>query len=116
MRVSRTRSLVNNVQRMLNTFTTNYVKRTIGDSTFNHRTPTVSQVIRFLSRRNATKQQRALAKQLRTVYNTPIVKRYLKAGRESIFSNRTDAFDINELLLVVQFNNVSPTVGRRLAA
>jgi len=69
------------------------LKAAIGDSTNNHRTPTVSQVIRFLNRKNSSKNQRQLGKKLRNIY--PMLRTTAKNFRNS---NRTDAIDINEFL------------------
>lgn len=74
------------------------IKETIGDSTNNNRVVTVSQVIRYLTRKNASTAQRRLGINIRIRYNTD----QLKIRRDMNWSNRTDAFDINEFLGLVE--------------
>jgi len=65
------------------------IKRSIGDSVDNNRTPSVNQVVRFLNKRS----NRRLAGNLRTVFNK--LKSDIKFNR-AINTNRTDAFDVYE--------------------
>lgn len=83
---------INNLTTVLGSLETNEVKEAIGDSTNNHRTLTVSQVIRFLeSRRNGN--MRILGANLAEVYE--LIREDLIFNRGN---NRTDAIDINEFV------------------
>jgi len=89
------------------------VKSIIGDSTNNHRTLTVNQVVRFLINSDATRNV-GLGRKLRSVYS--LIRNDIKNSR---VNSRTDAIDINEFLLfytgaVIGMgdyrNNISKTV------
>ena len=83
----------NNLISVLNRYDNSDIKEAIGDSTNNHRTATISQVIRFLnSRRNIT--LKALGADLTVAYEA--VRDDLVDIRTE--TNRTDAFDINEFI------------------
>lgn len=88
---------LNNLESFLVKKTNKEIKLAIGDSINNHRVVSVSQVIRFLTRRNATSAQRLLGSQLDTVYellkDNILINRRLVRG-----SVRTDAIDINEFI------------------
>jgi len=90
------------------------IKFVIGDSISNNRVPTVSQVIRFLTRSGASRKQRLIGKQLSGVYE--LLRQDIQISRA--YSNaRTDAIDINELLNVYE-NLVlnGPTSFRRVVS
>lgn len=83
----------NNLITVLNRYDNTDIKSAIGDSINNHRTVTVSQVIRFLnSRRNVT--LKALGADLVVAYEA--LRDDLVETRST--TNRTDAFDINEFI------------------
>ena len=87
------RQFYNTLRTTVDNVSSTKLKEAIGDSTNNHRIPTVNQVIRFLNRKNSSKNQRQLGKKLRNIY--PMLRETTKAFRNS---NRTDAIDINEFL------------------
>lgn len=100
---------------VLDIYSTNEVKLTIGDSINNNRTLTVNQVIRFL---NLTKGRKKLGVQLEKVY--PLLRQYMNAQRVSV-NNRTDAFDINEFIAVyedyiITHKKIRPQVSNLLKA
>lgn len=70
------------------------VKEFIGDSTRNHRTPSVRQMIRLCSEN----KDKRTAKELEAVYT--VMRPFLKFERLNNDSKRTDAYDINELVTV----------------
>lgn len=70
------------------------VKTTVKDSLKNNRTPTVNQIIRF----TAESKDKRLTKEISAVY--VILKPYMSYARTERGSKRTDAYDINELVLV----------------
>jgi hypothetical protein len=88
-----------NFSRSIRNIVNNYnhygIKRAIGDSVNNHRVPTVNQIVRFLTRRNASAKQRHVGKQLKNVYSV-LRPKALEVAR--VENNRTDAMDINEFL------------------
>lgn len=81
----------------------NDLKASIGDSTNNNRTATVSQVIRFLTRTGATRKQRILGKNLNIAYG--IIRTNVVANRFLNF--RSDAIDINEFISTYEIDVVS---------
>lgn len=86
-----------NLVSVLENVGTENLKLTIGDSIDNNRVPTVNQVIRYLTRAGASRNQKGLGKQLIGAYG--ILRRDIQVSRA--FSNsRTDAIDINELINV----------------
>lgn len=70
------------------------VKEFIGDSTRNHRTPSVRQMIRLCTEN----KDKRTAKELEAVYG--IMRPFLSYARAESGSRRTDAYDINELVTV----------------
>ena len=82
----------NNLNIILSGLDRDTVKSSIGDSTNNNRTLTVSQVIRFLeTRRNSS--SKTLGQSLQSVYNI--------IGEEALLERnnfRVDALDINEFV------------------
>lgn len=112
-------TFITNLQTVVQTKGRNSIKTTIGDSTFNNRVLTINQVIRYLTRRNATTTQRQLGKQLRKTYS--LLKEDLHFNRALGAPFRTDAFDINEFFtvytnLVVNSKSHRLRVSRNLAA
>ena len=84
---------LSNLVNVLNRYDNTDIKVAIGDSTNNHRTVTVSQVIRFLNtRRNVT--LKALGADLTAAYE--ILREDILATRA--YTSRTDALDINEFI------------------
>jgi metal-responsive CopG/Arc/MetJ family transcriptional regulator len=70
----------------------------IGDTTNTNRSPSVNQAIRYLTRKNATKNQRKLGSNLKVVY--------LKTRgtlRNSRLNFRTDALSLAEFIDNVEF-------------
>lgn len=112
-------TFANALQGVLNKYGRNTIKTAIGDSTFNNRTVTVNQVIRFLATRRSLALKN-LGIQLETVYNLEFIGDTLDSQR--IFNSRTDAIDINEFLLAYNSSVVEGlpafrrTVGRALPA
>lgn len=87
------RLFLKNLVTVLNRYDTTDIKVAIGDSTNNHRTVTVNQVIRFLgTRRNAT--LKALGLDLTVAYEA--IRDDILATRS--YTSRTDALDINEFI------------------
>lgn len=73
-----------------------HVKRVIGDSTNNHRSLTVRQIIRYLSRTNASSGEQELATQLETFYNSFGTENLYETRTK--FNNRSDALDVKGFL------------------
>jgi hypothetical protein len=94
---------------VLNGYTTDDIKTTIGDSVNNNRTVSVRQLIRFLT----TIKNTNLANQLEVVYNH--IRPTINHNRD-LKNFRTDAIDVGEFLEAV--GNVvtsgTPTAKRRL--
>lgn len=107
-------AFVAQIESVLTTFGRNDIKAAIGDSVANNRTVTINQLIRFLGTRRKP-AFRALGTQLAAVYGLPTVSGLLTGNRSGLA--RTDAFDINELLYVIN-NQTSAkrAVSRALAA
>ena len=110
-----TRAFFNNLVDVLDTVSINELKSIIGDSTNNHRIPTIRQVIRFL---DATGNAN-LASQLEVSYLQ--LKSDLAVFRTTV-NDRTDGFDINEFLTVFSAvvlegdTNIRRSFGRVLSA
>lgn len=103
---------LNNLRDIIKTLDTTEVKDTIGDSINNNRTLTVNQVIRYLvTRRNP--KLKALGTQLSAVYYT-----IGKSALEMRYNNRTDALDINELILALSITSIcgSTQIKKSLAS
>jgi len=84
----------NNLISVLNRYDTDDIKLAIGDSTNNHRTVTVNQVIRFLS---LSKNPAILE------LSTDLAEAYEALQEDLVFirnsnNNRSDAYDINEFI------------------
>lgn len=97
------------------------LRLSIGDSIYNNRVPTINQVIRFLTRKSASKQQRLLGKQLSAAYE--LLKQDIKVNRRVLRGAvRTDAFDINEFIntykdvVILGTTSYRRTISRHLAA
>lgn len=108
--MSRVNNLIANLNTFLSTNNRNAVKNTIGDSTNNHRTLTVNQVIRYLRQ---TKRYK-FASQIEAVYNR--MKDDVQYYRMLTDSSRSDAIDINEFINVVDYylendNSMSRKLG-----
>ena len=98
------KTFFNELISFLNCYDTEDIKTAIGDSTNNHRTATVSQVIRFLATRKSD-DLRDLGNNLSLAYET--LRDDLAITRED--TNRSDAFDINEF---VDTYNANVIVGK----
>lgn len=88
------KTFFNNLISVLNRYDAAHIKTTIGDSTNNHRTATVSQVIRFLSLSNNPAFVE-LGSDLSEAYEA--LQEDLTFYRENN-NNRSDAYDINEFI------------------
>ena len=99
-------SFMDTVSATIAKFDTNTIKTTIGDSTNNNRTCTISQVCRFLKMKRKT----ALANQLAAV--TACLKSDLTEARVVRSVTRTDSFDINELIACCTSGFVSSSSAR----
>lgn len=88
------RQFFNSLVTILNRYDGTYIKESIGDSTNNHRVPTVNQVIRFLSSSRKA-ELRTLGDNLSLAYET--LKEEIETTRRSNTS-RSDAIDINEFI------------------
>lgn len=97
-----TNTVLAKVNEVLDTHTTNEVKEIIGDSTNNNRTLTVRQIIRFFEVNNNFR----IANALELIYSK--VKAELHEYRND-FNYRTDGFDVNELLFVIEARTHSNT-------
>lgn len=88
------------------------IKTFLNDSTFNNRTVSVNQVIRFLRYQNS-RSLRSLAIDLQTTYDS---LRWKLTQRRSILNKRrTDAVDINEFVRLYAIECiVNPTFRRSL--
>ena len=106
--------LTTKLTNVLGKYDTYTIKSTIGDSVYNHRTPTVRQVIRFLTASNSWRL-RKLGRNLETAYKVTYPK---VLGLRSVTNDRTDAVDINEFLYTfgVYTNDTGFTrnLGRKL--
>lgn len=100
-------TFLNDLNDELSFVSSNELKEVIGDSTGNNRTPSVRQVVRYLNEIGEDE----LALQLEVVYNS--VKATLQNNRDT-FNFRTDAFDINELIFVVE--NINGNASRKLTS
>lgn len=88
------RQFFNSLVTILNRYDGTYIKESIGDSTNNHRVPTVNQVVRFLtSSRKA--EMKILGDNLKIAYET--LKDEIDITRKTNTS-RSDAIDINEFM------------------
>ena len=92
--MSKLNIFVNRLVDVLNEEDRNTVKSAIGDSTFNNRTVTVKQFIRYL---NVTGRY-GTALNVSKVYTALTPKLVAQRNRSNF---RTDAFDVNELLTVL---------------
>lgn len=90
--------LIRNTRRYLKVFSKNYVKSVIGDSINNNRTLSVNQVLRFMNRKNAAPVLREEGRKLAVVYKVMLDNNIIQR-RRARSSDRSDAFDINELFL-----------------
>lgn len=81
----------------LSTLSHNDIKEEIGDSINNNRIVTVNQVIRYF----CVVENYELAGNVKAVYSLPVVKNKLNNNRHK-YNNRTDGFDINELLFTLE--------------
>ena len=110
---TRIQRLVNKIQREVNVWTTtNGLKARVGDSVDNNRVPTVRQTIRYLNTQTFTE---TLAQDLELVYTVLRQNNLFRKLRRR--NNRTDAYDINELLTlvntkVVKDPGLKSTLGR----
>lgn len=91
---SKLNTFVNRLVDILGEEDRNTVKSLIGDSTLNNRTVTVGQLIRYLE----TTGRFTTANNVRKVYTTLSARLTSYRTRNN---NRTDAFDVNELLTVL---------------
>ena len=90
--ISKVSVFMGEVSTFIGKFDTNTIKECIGDSINNNRTCTVSQIVRFLK----VKRKVAMANQLIEVCSC--VKEELAELRVIRLCNRSDSFDINELI------------------
>lgn len=106
MRTSAAESFVNEVNNEVKVYASNQeIKEYLGDSTINHRVATVRQTIRYLEQTTLTD----LPVKLETVYNFLLKKGLFNKARRR--NNRTDAYDINEFLYVMnRFVNKDPAL------
>jgi len=93
--MSKVQNLINRVNFIVDTSYNSLSKAWIGDSIANNRTPSVRQVIRYLTNIGYSKE----AKDLTTVYTKLLDRKLFKKLRQSNY--RSDAFDINELQRVI---------------
>lgn len=111
--MSKYNNFYNSLVGVVGNLNTNSVKERLGDSTHNHRTLTVNQVVRFLNTKR-TKGLKNLGNSLQNVYE--ILKEDIIANR---LSRRTDAIDINEFISfyeseVICLGNHRGTIGRNV--
>lgn len=105
-------TFITDLQGVVETYGTNAIKTSIGDSVNNNRTVTVNQLIRFLSTRRKPKL-RLLGQQLETLYSNPLIRAGVSDVR--FLTDRTDAIDLNEF--VAAYSNVvlnGTTAARRI--
>jgi len=100
-------TFVNNVSTVVSTVGNNSIKGYIGDSTNNHRTVTVNQLVRFLVESD-NKYYRRLGYRLQSVYGALRASNRIRRS-----TGRTDAVDINELIRNLE--NATPRLKRTLA-
>ncbi len=93
--------LKENINLHLEKNSTKKIKFVIGDSIYNHRALTVNQLIRFLTRKNASQVQRSFGDSLKFAYQN--LKPHLYDNRNS---PRTDALDINEFMDILEYSRV----------
>lgn len=81
--------------------TDSLVKAEVGDSIFNHRTISVSQLIRFLLN-SSKRSERNLGESLNVVYS--MIRPALGRVRREVFENsRTDAYDYSEFINLLRY-------------
>lgn len=95
MKLTKSDLFIVQLKRVVKELTPYSVKMYIGDSTFNNRTLTVNQVIRYLTISTRNRKFNALGNNLQTAYNSllPLINEV-----RSITKSRTDAIDINEFI------------------
>lgn len=92
-------TLFNALNQKLDESTPYIVKFLVGDSTNNHRTPSVRQVIRFFRTFNGS-YYRSLANKLETVYS--LIKDEMRDYRKA-HNNRSDAYDFSEFRAILGY-------------
>jgi len=86
------------LDRILCTFTDRELKIYVGDSVNNHRTISVNQLIRLLSKPGINRRNRQLGRHLRAVYQ---ILRPFMAYQRSKRCRRSDAYSITEFIVML---------------
>lgn len=105
MRPNKANQLVLKVQNVLKFYGRSYIKSVIGDSTNNHRTVSVNQLVRFLAIFNPT-----LSAQVNTIYLS--VREDIAFGYRTNYRN--DAIDSYEFLSYLEEHLENPKSVRKI--